>query len=227
MVKNSTCEVVLIRHAHSTANLKGILAGRNNRVGLSPRGKREALAIADRLSGVHFDAIYSSPLKRCLDTISPFISERPPYTETKVNLVEDLIEMEYGQWSGKPLRQLSKNVLWKSIQNRPSTVRFPNGESFMEMSTRANQAVLRAADGRNRIAIVSHGDVIKAIVAFHLGMSLDTFQRISVDPASVTILRIPSSQVILLNSTSHLSSPISEARTTRDRFTLGGGQGRL
>ena len=219
--------MVLVRHAHSTANLKGILAGRNNRIGLSPRGKREALAIADRLSGVHFDAIYSSPLKRCLDTISPYISQQPSDSKRKVNLVEDLIEMEYGQWSGKPLRQLSKSALWKSIQSRPSTVRFPNGESFMEMSTRANQAVLKAADGHNRIAIVSHGDVIKAIVAFHLGMSLDTFQRISVDPASVTILRIPSSQIILLNSTSHLASTISEVKTTRDRYTLGGGQGRL
>ena len=95
------------------------------------------------------------------------------------------------------------------------------------MSTRANQAVLSAAEGKDRIAIVSHGDVIKAIVAFHLGMSLDTFQRISVDPASITILRIPTSQIIVLNSTSHISRSRTTKKTTRDRFSLGGGQGTL
>ena len=223
MVKNVTCEVVLIRHAHSTANLKGILAGRNNRVGLSPRGKDEALALADQLAGTKFDGIYSSPLKRCLDTITPLLTG----SKAKVNLLEDLIEMEYGKWSGQPLRQLARTPLWKSIQQRPSTVRFPGGESFLEMSTRANQAVLSAAEGKNRIAIVSHGDVIKAIVAFHLGMSLDTFQRISVDPASITILRIPTSQIIVLNSTSHISDSRTTRNTMRDRFTLGGGQGTL
>lgn len=223
MAKNTSCEVLLIRHAHSTANLKGILAGRNNRVGLSPRGKSEAQALSDQLSNVQLDAIYSSPLKRCLDTIAPLLTG----SKKKVGLLEDLIEMEYGKWSGKQLRQLAKNPMWGSIQNRPSMVRFPGGESFLEMSTRANQAVLDAAKGKDRIAIVSHGDVIKAIVAFHLGMSLDTFQRISIDPASITILRIPTSQVILLNSTSHLSQNISATKTVRDRFSLGGGQGIL
>jgi 2,3-bisphosphoglycerate-dependent phosphoglycerate mutase len=135
--------------------------------------------------------------------------------------------MEYGTWSGKPLKQLSKDPIWKSIQSRPSLVRFPGGESFSEMSLRANQAVLEVAAGKNRIAIVSHGDVIKAIIAFHLGMSLDSFQRLSIDPASISILRVPSSQIILMNSTSHLMKTESPLNLHRDRYTLGGGQGRL
>ncbi len=223
MAKNLTCEVVLVRHAHSTANLKGVLAGRNNRIGLSPRGKTEALALGDRLLETRFDAIYASPLKRCQDTLSPLLAK----TGQKVELREEFIEMEYGSWSGKPLRLLSKTPLWKLIQSRPSTVRFPGGESFLEMSVRANQAVLKAAIGKERIAIVTHGDVIKAIVAFHLGMSLDSFQRISIDPASITILRVPTSQVTLLNSTSHLNHENANNKSKRDKYTLGGGQGTI
>ena len=223
MAKSAICEVVLIRHAHSTANLKGILAGRNNRIALSPRGKIEAIALKERLSTTSFDAIYSSPLKRCVDTISPLIAR----SKGKIEFLEGLIEMEYGSWSGKPLRQLSKNPLWKTIQNRPSTVRFPGGESFLEMFARANQAVTEASVGRERIAIVSHGDVIKAIVAFHLGMALDCFQRIVIDPASITILRLPASQITLLNSTAHLAIAGAALNDKRDYYLLGGGQGKV
>ena len=221
MVKSAGCEIVLIRHAHSTANLKGILAGRNNRTALSPRGKTEAQSLADQLSTTDFDAIYSSPLKRCVDTISPLIAG----SKRKIQFLEGLIEMEYGSWSGKPLRQLSRNPLWKTIQNRPSLVRFPGGESFLEMFDRANQAVMDASIGKERIAIVSHGDVIKAIVAFHLGMALDSFQRIAIDPASITILRLPTSQITLMNSTAHLKKTGTESKSKRDRYSLGGGQG--
>jgi len=223
MAKDSTCEVVLIRHGHSTANLKGILAGRNNRVGLTPRGKSEAKAIATHFSETHFDAIYSSPLKRCIDTAEPLLQG----SKRKLKLLEDLVEMEYGSWSGKPLRQLSKEPLWKSIQTRPSTVRFPGGESFLEMSQRANQAVLDAAVGHQRIAIFSHGDVIKAIVAFHLGMPLDSFQRIGIDPASISTIRLPSSHLTLMNSTAHLKSTSTHDGGKRDQYTLGGGAGKI
>ena len=135
--------------------------------------------------------------------------------------------MEYGDWSGKPLASLAKEELWKSIQARPSTVRFPRGESFSEMSLRANQTVLDRAQGKKRILVVSHGDVIKSMVAFHLGLSLDQFQRISIDPASVTTIRLPSSQVVSVNVTSHLSKPQHGKMVRRDKFSLGGGQGRI
>lgn len=223
MAKDQSCEVILVRHAHSTANLKGVLAGRDNRVSLSPRGKQEAEELANFLEPWEFDAIYSSPLRRCRETLAPLLARR----SLKVNYLPDLIEMEYGDWSGKSLALLSKEELWKSIQNRPSTVRFPRGESFAEMSLRANQTLLDKAKGKKRILMASHGDVIKAIVAFHLGMSLDSFQRISIDPASLTTIRIPSSQMISLNVTSHLSHPKKKGTGKRDRFNLGGGGGRV
>jgi probable phosphomutase (TIGR03848 family) len=221
MAKSSGCEVVLLRHAHSTANLKGVLAGRDNRVGLSPRGRREAEELADLLATQKFDAIYSSPLRRCKETIAPLLVLK----KQKVEFLDDLLEMEYGRWSGKSLPLLAKEELWKAIQSRPSTVRFPGGESFSEMSVRANQAVMTKAAGKSRILIVSHGDVIKSIVAFHLGLTLDLFQRISIDPASITTIRLPHSQVIQVNSTAHLQKISSGVKTKRDRFNLGGGQG--
>ena len=189
MAKRTNCEVILLRHAHSTANLAGILAGRDNSVSLSPRGFKESVDLA--------------PLTRCQETIAPWVQA----SGVSVDLVDDLIEMEYGSWSGETLAKLSKKKKWEIIQSRPSTFRFPDGESFLEMSARANQAVLDLAEGKERILVVSHGDVIKAILAFHLGMNLDTFQRISVDPASISIIHVPSSRVVKVNSTSHLRKP--------------------
>jgi probable phosphoglycerate mutase len=223
MAKVTTCEVVLVRHAHSTANLKGILAGRDNRVALSPRGRDEANDLVPVLSKMEFDGLFSSPLRRCKETLVPYLQGR----SEPLHLVEDLIEMEYGSWSGKPLSNLSRNQMWKSIQSRPSTVRFPEGESFSEMSLRANQAVLNLAVGKKRILVLSHGDVIKSIVAFHLGLALDQFQRISIDPASITRIQVPSSQVIQVNSTAHLLSRSESKKPKRDRFQLGGGAGNL
>jgi probable phosphomutase (TIGR03848 family) len=226
MVKSSSCEVILVRHAHSSANLKGVLAGRDNRVSLSDRGKQEAQDLARFLETFTFDEVYASPLRRCNETIAPYLAS----TGHKMKPLEGVIEMDYGSWSGKTLATLSKTELWKSIQGRPSTVRFPGGESFSEMSLRANQAVLEKSVGKKRILIVSHGDVIKSIVAFQLGLALDLFQRISIDPASVTMLKMPNSQVIQVNSTSHLSRPSKSAtkgKGARDKFSLGGGQGAL
>ncbi len=221
MAKVPSCEVVLVRHAHSTANLKGVLAGRDNRVGLSDRGKLEAQELATALQSGDFDAIYSSPLRRCKETIAPLLDIK----KQKLEFLDDLVEMEYGRWSGKLLSVLAKEELWKKIQSRPSTVRFPGGESFSEMSLRANQVLLAKAEGKRRIMVVSHGDVIKSIVAFHLGLSLDLFQRITIDPASITTIRLPGSQVVHVNSIAHLSKGAVGTKVKRDRFTLGGGAG--
>ena len=188
--------------------------------------QQEAQDLARFLETFTFDEIYASPLRRCNETIAPYLAS----TAHKVKPLVGVIEMDYGSWSGKTLATLSKTELWKSIQGRPSTVRFPGGESFSEMSLRANQAVLEKSAGKKRILIVSHGDVIKSIVAFQLGLALDLFQRISIDPASVTVLKMPNSQVIQVNSTSHLSH-LSKSATkgngARDKFSLGGGQGAI
>jgi broad specificity phosphatase PhoE len=137
--------------------------------------------------------------------------------------------MDYGKWSGKKLAALSKLSLWKTIQNRPSLVRFPDGESFLEMSDRAFAAVRGAAIGGKNILICSHGDVIKSIISSALGSNFDNFQRISVDPASISIIEISgdSSRVISVNGTTHLIKTPSKAKPGRSsrNFLLGGGSG--
>ena len=200
MAKDLGCEVVLVRHAHSTANLKGILAGRDNRVSLSPRGKAEAEQLATYLSTMEFDAVFSSPLRRCLDTLAPYLSQ----TKKKVNIREDLIEMEYGRWSGKPLAVLSKQDMWKTIQSRPSTVRFPGGESFSEMSTRANQVILDESKRHRRILVLSHGDVI-AGTSSSLGPALD-----NVDPPACTCCKAGTSSMAVQYSTTLKSSVVPD-----------------
>ncbi len=219
------CEIVLLRHAHSTANEKGILAGRDNSVGLTERGREQAQSVADFLASEKFDAIYVSDLKRCRETIAPLLKK----TGSKANFGKAIIEMDYGTWSGKSLKQLAKHKLWAQIQSRPSTVRFPSGESFAEMSLRANQAVLDMASGKSKILVLSHGDVIKSIVAYHLALPLDNFQRIAVDPASITRIRYSPSHLIELNSISHLRSGTAPSRKNpgaNPGHSLGGGAGR-
>ncbi len=121
-----------------------------------------------------------------------------------------LVECGYGDWTGRSLRELSKEKLWHSVQHQPSAVRFPGGESMTEMSSRAVSAIrgwdrrLAAEHGEDAIwAAVSHGDVIKAILADALAMHLDSFQRLLVDPGSVSAVRYTSARpyVITVNST--------------------------
>ena len=133
--------------------------------------------------------------------------------------------MDYGKWSGKKLAILAKSSLWKTIQNRPSLVRFPDGESFLEMSDRSFTAVRDSAISGKNILICSHGDVIKSILASALGLNLDNFQRLSVDPASVSIIEISGDQtrVISINQTEHLVGDSS--KKVANRYLLGGGSG--
>ena len=156
---------------------------------------------------------------------------------------QGLVECGYGDWTGKSLRELSKEKLWSAIQQQPSAVRFPGGEAMSEMSTRAVAAIrawnarIDAEHGSDAVwAAVSHGDLIKAILADALGMHLDSFQRIVVDPASISIVRYTAARPYLItaNSTTvdlagFLSPPPKKARTRRpkssDDAPVGGGLG--
>jgi len=226
MPGHKSSRIYLIRHGHSTANAKSILAGRDPKVSLTPNGTAQAESLAQSLAAISFAKIYSSPLPRCLETVAPIVRAR---ANAKVEKLPGVIEMDYGKWSGKKLKALSKLSLWKTIQNRPSLVRFPDGESFLEMSDRAFSAVRGAAIGGKNILICSHGDVIKSIISSALGSNFDNFQRISVDPASISIIEIngDSSRVISVNGTSHLIKTLSNAKSGRSsrNFLLGGGSG--
>lgn len=179
----------LVRHGRTTANASGVLAGWKAGVLLDEVGQRQADAVAARLAPVPLAAVIASPLERTRQTAEVIAA-----AQSKVlRHVDDRIgECRYGQWEGRSLKALSKEPLWAAVQAHPSSVTFPGGESMLAMQHRAVHAVRdwNAQLGEHAsYAMVSHGDVIKAIIADALGMHLDQFQRITVDPCSVSVIR--------------------------------------
>ena len=224
-------QLVLIRHAHSEANAKGVLSGRISGVHLSATGITQSQALISRLGAISVSELRISPLERCAETINPWWESIGKKKNPSVEIVKDenLIEVDYGKWSGRKLAILSSHKLWKTVQNNPSAMYFPSGEGLAQMQERAMRAVHSCNGSKKRGAavLVSHGDVIKSIVASCLGMHLDDFQRIVIDPASVTIIDFSSSKprLILMNDTrANLESFINAPY--RKRNLLGGGAGK-
>jgi len=223
--------LVLIRHAHSEANAAGILSGRLPNVHLSEKGVAQSENLAVRLGNFPLSSLRISPMERCFETISPWINSvvLPNYPKFQPELDPNLTEVDYGTWSGKKLAMLSKNKLWKIVQESPSRMYFPDGEGIAQMQARAMTSVHEAvsAKGKGSAVIVSHGDVIKSIVASALGMHLDEFQRIVIDPASVSIIDFSTTKprTLLLNdSRSVVTELLVEPK--RSKNLLGGGAGR-
>jgi probable phosphomutase (TIGR03848 family) len=181
--------VVLVRHGltHMTGP---VLAGWTPGVHLDERGSKQAAAVSERLLPVPFDAVVSSPLDRCLDTAAAIVDGRT----LEVQVDERLGECRYGDWTGRPLKELAKEPLWKVVQAHPSAVVFPGPEGEPLRETQ-NRAVAAVRDWNAKLGpeatwlACSHGDVIKAVVADALGLHLDQFQRLVIDPCSVTIIR--------------------------------------
>lgn len=220
--------LVLVRHG-LTAMTGPVLAGWTPGVHLDERGQEQAAALAARLSGVPFAAVVSSPLERCLDTAAAVAGERP------VEVDDRLGECRYGEWTGRPLKELAKDPLWKVVQQHPSAATFPGGEALRDTQHRAVAAV---RDWNDRLGpdatwlACSHGDVIKAIVADALGLHLDQFQRIQVDPCSVTVIRYTETRPFLVRlndtggGTADLRPPPRGRRTRRSGdAVVGGGSG--
>jgi len=187
--------IVLIRHGRTTANAAGVLAGWTPGVLLDPAGVDQVTALAGRLAAVPLAVMVTSPLERCRQTTELLLAPRTQPTPVTVD--DRLGECRYGSWTGRSLRELARERHWRVVQRQPSAAVFPgeDGESLAEMSARAVAAVRQIAAGLDADvgplavgAIVSHGDVIKAILADALGMHLDLFQRIHVDTASVSIV---------------------------------------
>ena len=185
--------VLLLRHGRSTANTSGVLAGWTPGVGLDDRGREQAEAIALRLGGLPLAAIVSSPLQRCQETVAPLAKK----TGLKRVTEKRLGECRYGDWTGRKLSELVKDPLWKVVQAHPSAAVFPGpeGESMAAMQARGVAAIrdwdarIAAEHGPGAVWLAcSHGDVIKAIVADAMATHLDNFQRIVVDPGSVTAI---------------------------------------
>lgn len=181
--------VVLIRHGRTAANASGVLAGRDD-VALDDTGLDQAEALAKRLGDVHPAAVVSSPLERCVRTAGNLVDD-----SGDLRIDDRLNECDYGDWSGRSLSDLRKHSLWKVVQDHPSGAVFPSGEAMRDVQQRAVEAVrdhdARISRSAGRSAVwfaVSHGDVIKSVVADALGMHLDHFQRIVIDPCSLTAI---------------------------------------
>ena len=223
--------LVLIRHAHSEANAAGILSGRLPNVHLSEKGLAQSEQLAVRLGNFPVSNLRISPMERCFETISPWINSivMPNNPRFEPIIDEELTEVDYGLWSGKKLSILSKNKLWKTVQESPSRVYFPKGEGIAQMQSRAMTSVHQAVSSKAKgsAVIVSHGDVIKSIVASALGMHLDEFQRIVIDPASISILDYSTTKprVLLLNDSRAVVTDLLVA-PKRAKNLLGGGSGR-
>lgn len=186
--------VILVRHGRSTANATGVLAGRAVGVGLDQIGCDQAALAGDRLAPVPLVGVVSSPLERCRQTAQHILDRQVGTPCAPVD--PDLTECDYGQWQGRTLTDLATEDLWPMVQTQPSAVVFPGGESMAAMQARSVAAIRRhdaafeAEHGPEAVWVaVSHGDIIKSILADALGMHLDLFQRIVVGPASVSIVR--------------------------------------
>ena len=193
----------LIRHGHNDFLRKRKIAGRMPNVHLSSEGYRQAEALGRILSSVKFEAIYASPLERAVETAEPLARDQGLDILIRVGL----IEIGYGSWQGQSLKTLRRRKLWPIIQNTPSLARFPEGESFPEAQARV-VAELEALRDLHRskkasIACVFHSDPIKLAIAHYLGMPLDLYQRITISPASMSVLVVSDSsiRVMSLNDT--------------------------
>lgn len=192
--------MLLVRHGRTTANTAGVLAGWTPGVHLDETGRAQSAALGERMATVPLATVVSSPLERCLETAAALISAPGPDGKPRPEIETDprLGECGYGDWTGRSLKELSREPLWRVVQAHPSAATFPGpgGESLPAMQLRAVSAVreldarVAAAHGDAAVWVaVSHGDVIKAVLADALGMHLDAFQRIIVEPCSVSVLR--------------------------------------
>jgi len=186
--------VILVRHGRTTANAGGLLAGRSLGVGLDTLGRAQATSAGERLSVVPLVGVVSSPLQRCRETSQLILDLQGGTPATPVD--EDITECDYGDWQGRTLIDLALEPLWPVVQVHPSAVVFPGGESMAGMQARSvaairrHDAIFEAEHGPGAVWVaVSHGDIIKSVLADALGMHLDLFQRINVGPASVSIVR--------------------------------------
>ncbi|MDX2525017.1 histidine phosphatase family protein [Streptomyces europaeiscabiei] len=223
--------LILVRHGRSTANTEGVLAGWTPGVALDERGAAQAAALPGRLAGLPIAEVVTSPLQRCQETVRPLLDARPglgPHTDERIG------ECHYGDWSGRKLGELMDEPLMEVVQTYPTAVEFPGGESMRAMQHRAAEAVrewnarVEREHGADAVYLMcSHGDVIKSLVADALGLHLDLFQRISVEPCSITAIRYTRLRPFLvrLGDTGDFASLAPREQPPSGDATVGGGAG--
>lgn len=179
--------LLLIRHGITDAT--GVrLYGRSPGVHLSSKGREQAARLGRRLADTPLEAVYSSPLERCLETAAELVRGR----EIRVRRLAGLLEVDYGEWTGRSFAMLRRSAAWRRVHHAPSSVRFPGGETLAEVQAR----VIRAIEGvwdrhpKGAVALVTHGDVIRLALAHVAGVHLDLFHRFLVEPASLSAIEL-------------------------------------
>jgi probable phosphomutase (TIGR03848 family) len=223
--------VILLRHGRSTSNTAHTLAGRSEGVDLDDKGREQAAGVVDRVTDLPIKALVRSPLLRCERTLEPLAAKLGLEP-----LVEDrLVEVDYGSWTGRKIADLAKEPLWAVVQQQPSAAVFPDGEGLAAVQARAVAAVrehdrrlAEEHDGDTLWVACTHGDVIKSVLADALGAHLDGFQRITADPASMSVIRYTPLRpfVIHVNHTggalaSALNAPAPKEAPTSDAVVGG------
>ena len=195
----------LVRHG-VTSHTGNRLSGRMPDIHLSDAGRAEAEVAATSLAKVRLKSIYSSPIDRCVETAKAIANEHSLPIRTR----KDLAEVEYGTWTNKSLKTVARTKLWSSVQKWPAGTRFPEGESFVEIQSRGVAVLedLRIRHPKDRICVVSHGDVIRLVMAHYMGIHLDLFQRILITPASISVLSVTDSGPLVLTLNAPPGSPL-------------------
>lgn len=178
--------ILLIRHGENDWVGKK-LAGRMPGVHLNQNGLNQAKALATTLQNLPIKAIYSSPLERALETAQPLAQEK----RMEISICENLSEINFGSWQGKTIKQMRKLKLWETVQNHPSQMHFPNGESFVDAQKRLVDCISQISEDHepsDMVACFSHSDAIRLLVAYYLNVPLDSFQRIHINTGSITTL---------------------------------------
>lgn len=202
--------LILLRHAHSQANESNVLAGRIPGVLLSKKGVKQSHELITRIGRAAVDQVHLSPITRCQLTIDPWLASKFSSRIEQLDIREEFTEMDYGDWSGKKLSSLRRSALWRPIQDSPSKVKFPGGESFRQAQRRAIGGCeeLLQQRGKKVHLVVSHSDLIKLIAVHYLEAHLDTFQRIEISQASFTVIQKSAHgvNILAINSASDLCS---------------------
>jgi probable phosphomutase (TIGR03848 family) len=209
--------VILLRHGRSTSNTAHTLAGRSDGVDLDDKGREQAQTVVTRIGDLPVKAIVRSPLLRCERTVEPLAAALglQPVVEDRI------IEVDYGSWTGRKIGELVKEPLWQVVQQQPSAAVFPDGEGLAQVQARAVAAIrehdrrLTAEHGGDVLWVAcTHGDVIKAVLADALGTHLDTFQRITADPASMSVIRYTDTRPFVLH-VNHTGSGLTAALSAK------------
>jgi len=231
--------VILLRHGRTTANTAGVLAGWTPGVQLDETGQGQVAAVSQRLSAVPLAAVVASPLERCQQTAGAVVAAQVAAGRVLELQTDDRLgEARYGDWTGRPIKELAKEPLWKVVQAHPSAAVFPGpeGEGLAATQARAVAAVREwnARLGPDAVWVAcSHGDVIKAVLADAFGMHLDSFQRIVVDPASISVVTYTDTRpfVVRVNDTGGDVAALIPPKKKRGRraassdAVVGGGAG--